>query len=109
MLVVTSPLQPYQHLTNYNCFIHTIDILLLYCYYMQEFFGLFFMNFGLNLPVATNPPCNKTDPIFELYAFFQSFYISYCPSLCYHVTIRLMSGSSDSHHAPLHMTKSSCM
>ena len=28
-------------------------------------------------------------------------------SLCYHVTVRLMSGSSNSHHAPTHMTKSS--
>ena len=33
-----------------------IDILLLYCYYIQEFFWLFFMDFGLNLPVATEPP-----------------------------------------------------
>ena len=51
--------------------------------------------------------CNKTNPIFELYAFFQSFWISYRPSLCYHVTVRLMSGSMNSHHTPQHMTKSS--
>ena len=51
--------------------------------------------------------CNKTNPIFELYAFFWSFCISYHLSLCYHVTVRLMSGSSDSHHTPAHMTKSS--
>ena len=53
--------------------------------------------------------CNKTNPIFRLYAFFQSFYISYCLSLCNHVMVRLMSGSMNSHHAPTHMTKSSHM
>ena len=51
--------------------------------------------------------CNETNPIFELYAFFWSFYISYCLFLCYHVTVRLMSGSLNSHHTPEHMTKSS--
>ena len=51
--------------------------------------------------------CNKTNPIFELYAFFRSFCIPYCLSLCYHVTVRLMSGSANSHHALAHMTKSS--
>ena len=51
--------------------------------------------------------CNKTNPIFELYAFFRSFCISYHLSLCYHVMVRLMSGSSYSHHTPTHMTKSS--
>ena len=50
--------------------------------------------------------CNKTNPIFELYTFFWSFCISYHLSLCYHVTVRLMSGSLNSHHAPAHMTKS---
>ena len=49
--------------------------------------------------------CNKTNPIFELYTFFQSFYISYCLSLCNHMTVRLMSGSMNSHHTPTHMTK----
>ena len=51
--------------------------------------------------------CNKTNPTFELYTFFQSFCISYCLSLCYHMMVRLMSGSVNSHHAPQHMTKSS--
>ena len=51
--------------------------------------------------------CNKTNPIFGLYAFFRSFCISYHLFLCYHMTVRLMSGSSNSHHAPTHMTKSS--
>ena len=53
--------------------------------------------------------CNKTNPIFELYTFFQSFWIPYHLPLCYHVTVRLMSGSLNSHHAPVHMTKSLLM
>ena len=54
-----------------------------------------------------NDPCNETNPIFRLYAFFQSFCISYRLSLCYHVIVRLMSCSPNSHHTPAHMTKSS--
>ena len=56
---------------------------------------------------ASPSSCNKTNPIFELYAFFRSFCIPYHLSLCYHVTVRLMSGSANSHHAPVHMTRSS--
>ena len=53
--------------------------------------------------------CNKTNPRFELYAFFRSFCIPYHLFLCCHMTVRLMSGSLNSHHAPAHMTKSSLM
>ena len=61
----------------------------------------------LTVMEAFHPDCNKTDPIFELYTFFRSFCIPYRLSLCYHMTVRLMSGSLNSHHAPRHMTKSS--
>ena len=53
--------------------------------------------------------CNKNNSIFELYAFFWSFCISYHLSLCYHMTVRLMSSSVNSHYTPVHMTKSSLM
>ena len=51
--------------------------------------------------------CNKTNPIFEFYAFFPIILHIILPFPLYHVTVRLMSGSSNSHHAPAHMTKSS--
>ena len=34
--------------------------------------------------------CNKTNPIFELYTFFQSFCIPYHFLLCCHVIVRLI-------------------
>ena len=53
--------------------------------------------------------CNKTNPIFEFYAFFPIILHIILPFPLYHVTVRLMSGSSNSHHTPQHMTKSSLM
>ena len=49
--------------------------------------------------------CNKTNPIFELYAFFRSFCIPYCLSF----VVTWQSGSSNSHHTLVHMTKSLLM
>ena len=40
---------------------------------------------------------------------FSDHFAHHIAFLCYHVTVRLMLGSSDSHHAPVHMTKSSLM
>ena len=40
---------------------------------------------------------------------FSDHFAYHIAFLCYHMTVRLMSGSSNSHHALVHMTKSSLM
>ena len=55
------------------------------------------------ISVVTKPtPYLNSTNFFDHFAYYIAF-------LCYHMTVRVMSGSSNSHHAPVHMTKSSLM
>ena len=55
------------------------------------------------LHAVTKPTSYSNSPNFSNHF---AYHIAF---LCYHVTVRLMAGSSNSHHTPVHMTRSSLM